>query len=1070
MKFIKKNILFIVAFVLLLSSVIFFVYTIKADTDDNKIGISYAEITSIQTGTEGFTNDGLDYSDTTNYHNTSGYIAGNDSSDNNAIVRSFDKVTYNFELGIKNKEELSNTTGLTAYADKTILVTATISEEAAKYVVFEENGKPGSTSHTYEINNISEVNGSKATGSISMYVLGAPNGTIIDPKFEIEESTNTDSDYVVTLGNEGTKHNYKYDYLEENKYSTYANFYNYMPTVVSSTDTSDIYVSLVAGDTQKATYESKVGRYMNFVLGIYTNGDLKGKRINNDALSFTGSFSQSGSESLIIKPEFIRLYNGASVEDVNPVAVAMPYSSTTVVNSGNYTRIPGNVEVSNIDNNTFNITINNYDLSYSYPTSNADGSGVSNKYIGTYAITLFSPRSSSDGNDDINVLLSVDGSIGNASVSAVNEAYSYQDYNLVSGLYEIDGKTKALSKSKGSEILYITEFNYASSSSKEGLKEVIKIDPNAFRFMSQGDKDIDITLYCGDKECTGISDDDFEIKFVGGDFNPANYTSEVNSRIKDEESTIISNACAAITDLSSLSTDQIMNLYGGPCIKETNPKTYNSISEAVTGDNEEIVLSKAIIQTKEGVKLPDNVKVVMKSKLRVRNVNDITQLYQVASTATSSDYDNKITYYSPMVVNNTNPNWVVTNPNNYNKYQGTSTYASSLEILNFEVSHNIQVMNKNKDGKMKTNFNAVDNETIHFKVVTNLSDMALNVGADDSWFMKELSLTVYIPETLTYIPNEYGINPEYVGSTGYYTILHYVIPCSKPNQSVPDVFFDAILSSGLTGNGNEIIIHSGMNAININNETAYSSSGSLKIYGNGINNMVLSISNDTPTNIEKNSEYAYTINAFNNTNDTIIDYTILNVLPYTGDDRGSSYTGKQSVHLDVENLGNAKVYCTTDNAQTLNEEVNDTEAIFTECADIFNAGVYKEITAFKITNVGVPAHGNMTPIKVTVKTEGNKFSDTYVAKIIGGSETYMPIKSNDIKFEVISRKITGKVFIDVDEDGVQKGTEINLENIPVSLYKISDNGEVELVKETTTLKSGVYTFDNLDKGFYKICI
>ena len=78
--------LFIVAFVLLLCSVIFFIYNIKADSDDNKIGISFAEMIEIKTGTESFTNDGLDYNDTSNYHKTTGYVAGNDSSEDNAIV------------------------------------------------------------------------------------------------------------------------------------------------------------------------------------------------------------------------------------------------------------------------------------------------------------------------------------------------------------------------------------------------------------------------------------------------------------------------------------------------------------------------------------------------------------------------------------------------------------------------------------------------------------------------------------------------------------------------------------------------------------------------------------------------------------------------------------------------------------------------------------------------------------------------------------------------------------------------------------------------------------------------
>ena len=1075
MKKLKKNLLFVVAFILLLCSMIFFVYTIKANSDDNKIGISYAELTGIKTGTESFSNDGLDYSDTSNYHAISGYIAGKDSNDSNAIVRSFDKITYNFDLGIKNKEEMNITSGLTAYTNKTINIKVTIPEDIAKYVSFEEKGNAGFSTYTYQINNVNEINGSKTSASISLYVLGAPNGTIIDPKFEIEESTNEDSNYIVTLGNNGTKHNYKYDTLEQNNYSTAANFYNYMPTVVSSIESSNLGIVLVSGDTQKGVLDSKEGRYMNFVLGFYANPNKKGESMPSGPVVLNGSFNQSGAEKPILKPEFVRLYGESKVGNIEPVRLNLPYSGSTVVNSSTYTRKPGSIIASNINNNSFVLTISNYGMSYSYPSTNSDGSATDKSYIGTYAITLFSPRVSSDGNNDITVNLSVNGSnvdlvsgvttIEGTSASSINTEYVSEDYNFTSDLYEMDGTTKitGASKSKGSEILYITTFNYSSSNSDDGLKEVIKIDPNAYRFMPYGDNDIDIKLYCGKNECSNVSKDDFEIKYVAGDFNKANYIatnySDLDQRIKNENRNAIQTGCTTIkNNLSSYNTNQIMNLYGGPCIKENNETTFNKLSDAVDGENE-IILTKMIVQTKDGIKLPSNVKVVIKTKLRIRNVNDITKEYQVNALATSSDYNEYITYYSPRVVNTDNVNDVVTNPNNN---------GDSLKIVDTELKTTLSVVNKNKDGKMKTNFNVIDNETIHFKVATNLKDMAFNIDKDDTWFIQELFVTVNIPNTLTYIPNDYAVNPVEVITNGNGTTLVYKVPCSKPNQSIQDILFDAVLSSNLSGNANEIVITSNANVKNINNEIASSSNNTLTIYGSGINNMVLSLANDSATSIEKDSEYSYIINAYNNTNSDISDYTILNVLPFTGDDRGSSFTGKYSIHLTGDNLGTAKVYCSFDNPLTINEEISDTANEYVECMDLFNEGVYKEVKALKITNISVPAQSSMSPIKVSVRTEGNNFANTYFNRVVGGSTTFMPIKSNTIKFEVISRKITGKVFIDIDEDGVQNGNDTYFKDIPVTLYRINDDNTIELVSEKTTSENGNYVFDNLDKGFYKL--
>ena len=1098
MKNSKKYIFLIVAFVLLLSSIIFFVYNIKANSDDNKIGISYAEITGIKTGTESFdSNDGLNYSDTSNYHKTDGYTAGADANADNAIVRSFDKITYNFSLVIKNKEELTQTTNLTSYSNKTVLVTVTLPENVAKYVVFEENGKPGASSYTYELKNIGQYNGGRASVSVSLYVLGAPNGTSIDPKFEIQESTNTDSNYVVTLGNTGTKHYYGYDALKDNAYTTAADFYNYLPTVVSATNNTNISLSLIDGESQKANYDSKTGRFMNYILSLSATGSLKGQSMPTGEITLNGTFSQTGSEKAIIKPEFVRLYNGQKVGDINSVVTSAPYSATSVVNSTNYTRNAGKVEVSDITDNSFKLKIKDYSMSYTYPTAGADNSSLSDKYIGTYAITLFSPNTLSSTGNNVNVTLSFDGttvstpsgdkSLNSVTKTSVNEPYSAKDYSLQTAFYETDGTTRIAdngkgAKSKGSEILYVTEFNYNSTSSTDGLKEIIKIDPNAYRFMSIGaDRDIDVKLYCGNKECSNISMNDFEIKFIAGDYKASNYTATnydtVDTRILSEDSNSIKTGCTAVKNsLSSYNQDQIMNLYGGPCIKENNASSYDKLSTAVTNDGKEVILSKLVVQTKKNVKLPDNVKVVIKTKLRIRDVKDITKSYQVTTIATSSDYDKNIIYYAPRVVNAGDPSDVVTNPNNYNKTNivtgaaDNSLFGDCLKILNYESKQNIVVTNKKKDGKMKTNFNAVDNETIHFKVATNISDFATSVGADDTWYIKDLKFTVFIPNKLTYIQNEFDINPVSIREDGNGTYLEYVIPYSKPNQSIPDVYFDAILASNLIGNGNEITVTSDLDATNINNEVIDNLNvhSSLTIYGNGINNMILSLTNDTPTMIEKDSEFSYTINAYNNAGTTIEDYIILNVIPYNHDDRGSIFGGKTKVHLSTESLGNAKVLCTTVDPTSLNEEVLDEETEYTECNDIFNDGVYKEITAFKIINIRADANTSINPIKVSIKAEGNKYSDTYVTRVIGGSNTYMSIKSNSLKYEVINRKISGKVFIDADEDGVQKGTEKTLANIPVSLYKIVDDLNQELVKETTTIESGVYYFDNLDKGFYKV--
>ena len=176
----------------------------NALTDDNKVAISTAKITSIQTGVNNFTNDGLNYEQIESYSKDNGFIAGNDSNDSNRIIRSFDKLVYHISYSISGKNDTDD------YEDRTVNIKVSLPDNIKDYVTFGENDLPGVSSKTYSFNNISSYNGDLYDSTITLYVLGAANGLEITPKFEISESTNTENEYVVTLGNNGSDINYEY--------------------------------------------------------------------------------------------------------------------------------------------------------------------------------------------------------------------------------------------------------------------------------------------------------------------------------------------------------------------------------------------------------------------------------------------------------------------------------------------------------------------------------------------------------------------------------------------------------------------------------------------------------------------------------------------------------------------------------------------------------------------------------------------------------------------------------------------------------------------------------------------
>lgn len=1080
----------------------FWIYSItKANSGRNRINVSYAKMTSVITGEGNFNSDGLNYDSdlAPAYSAETGYTPGGDANEGNRIVRSFDSLTYKFDLKISpksgNQEE--------AYDNRTVNVTVDLSEEEAKYVSFGRNEPTGVTSKVFSFDGLDTYD--IFDKAITLYVLGAPNGTKISPKFTIKESE--DEDAPIVLGKNGETINYAY---ENTSYKTTADFVNYLPSVVSSKDATINFALLTSEDSQKATYDGKVGRYLTYVVGVKINPEtgLKGLTMPTGDITYDIDFSQTGNSAPIFKENWGRLYGANNVEDISPIVVNLPYSDSSSGNDNNRIQNPGNMELTKKTDTSYTVKINGYNMSYSYPQVGADNNGVSDAYITTGAFTVFSPRTIADSKNDITMTFNVtNGSakttsdttiaIPNVSITNVNKYYENSDYSLDAAFYDYTGSSKLAndynfngvlikngtgSTSKGTTLQYKTVFNYKKTLSDQGLKEVIKIDDNALRFVPIEDKvDYDIEINCGTEKCPNISKDDFEVKFLTGSFNSENY--EINNisslNLNDEDVETVTTSCAAL-DLSQYNVNQIQNLYGGPCIKAKSgvETEYTRLTEAKDDDGNEIPITKAIVQTKRDVKLPDVATVVIKFNVRVRNVTDITQSYQATAVASTSDYDNKLYYYSPAVNDSENS---VCNPNNYVKtvYEGKtpvmlddSLFGDSLRVVNFTSREEITVKNKNSDGSLKTNYNTVDNETITFNVKTTIEDNNQNVNADDEWYINSLYVSVFIPKELNYIQDNDMIQPESVSEIPTGTYLNYRLPYTKPNMKIPEIEFKTKLDPTLVGNAIPLKVISNVSAQNINGEEDNSVIGSLSssftIYATGLETVIVTQKvGNQGTVVEKDSEFSYLLNAYNNTASDIDDYSILDILPYQGDENESNVNGSYSVKIKLPtNLAGAKVYCSKDIPANIRTDVFDSESNFEECNLIDD--YVEKVTAIRIDNIPISRASYMGDIEVILKPTNNKYSNKYTNRFFGALPSGIKDTSNKITVKVVSRKISGRVFIDVSGDGVKDGNEIYLENVAATLYSLdNDNALVEVAK-TSTDKNGYYEFKDLDVGRYKV--
>ena len=1064
----KKKLLLASIFIFtFLVSMIIYSFVKADDIGKNKLKVKIASVSSIKTGTENFDScDGLSSNSA-----ISDYISGNDSSSLNRIVRSFDTITYDFDFKIESKEEGED------YSDRIVNIEVELTPLEAKYVVFNQNDNPDNTKCTYEFDGIDTLGTYRK--SITLYVLGAPNGMEINPKFVIKE--HTDEEAGVFLGKVSSTVNY-YNY-EDGEYTEEASFENIMPTIVSSKK-AVLKFDIISNGNQKGKLNNQIGRYMTFVSGLYIEGGnngLKGLDMPSGDYKFNVSFNQDGNGSVILDE------NSSKFFDNNGENIPIPFSKEE--DSNNTIKNYGKMIV-NKNNNSYEVVVSDYIINNEFPILNANGYQIDNKYyLGSYIFTVFSPRLSSDlknnifveavlNNFDIKNSSSENYDIEEVRTLNLNSYYEENDYSYDSNFYleddtKINNDNKIGSLSKGSTFIYKTTFDYNNSMSSEGLKEVIKINPNAFRLLDYDKKEnkiVDIDLKCDGKECDSITKDDFVVKLVSGNFKNTNYSiSEINPKIDSEDIEEFRTKCANL-DLSSYTSDQIMNLYGGPCIKANDgvEEIYSSLDDAINANGKEIKITKVIIETKEGVSLPDNITVNIKLKLRVRNVSDLTRTYQVSSVVSTSSSDEVFHYYIDYDA--------LTNPDNYRipiiyGYEVDEiddvNYIDALRITNYTSRQEISVLNKTSDGNTKLSFNTKDNDDINFSIKPIIEDYIEEVGGDDTWFIEGINIQVYLPNTLIFIPSVEDKYLEDITETNYGTYLYYFIPFSKTNFVIDSINFKAKINSNTLLQDSDIEIRSTLYAVNVNNEEDNNlfnrSEDTFTIHGIASLNVIPMLEpSDRGVSVEKNTEFSYLLSIFNNTNKKVDNYKIIDILPFNDDINESKIDGTYKVKLNVpSSLENIKVFCSKNRYDKLKESNYEWE----ECDDITNE--YKEITAFKISNISLEAHQTLDKIELIINPNNNDYSNKYNNNFFIESNSKNRIKSNTISIGVVNRSISGKVFKDINENGIQDSGDKYISSIPVSLYKINKEDSV-LVSESITDNDGKYVFNNLDTGSYYI--
>ena len=220
------------------------------------------------------------------------------------------------------------------------------------------------------------------------------------------------------------------------------------------------------------------------------------------------------------------------------------------------------------------------------------------------------------------------------------------------------------------------------------------------------------------------------------------------------------------------------------------------------------------------------------------------------------------------------------------------------------------------------------------------------------------------------------------------------------------------------------------------------------------------------------------------TGDPVSTFQLLDILPYNGDGRETSYNGTYTV-TKIELSGNVTGEpISVDNlkiAVTESESVRN--SVTAKDTNLGNGGIWqtvsngadinKQLTAFSI--VGELPAGARLSAKVYIKTNGNEGADKYNNSATAQTNPATAVIESPVaSISVRNRMLDGKIWLDSNEDGLINSNEHFLSGVKVTL--LNEDGTV--AKDTTgnpitsviTNKNGYYKFENMAKGNYIVKI
>lgn len=386
----------------------------------------------------------------------------------------------------------------------------------------------------------------------------------------------------------------------------------------------------------------------------------------------------------------------------------------------------------------------------------------------------------------------------------------------------------------------------------------------------------------------------------------------------------------------------------------------------------------------------------------------------------------------------------------------------SSEKINYDFSKNENIITYNIQPQLDANTN----------ISTQISDVILQAK-------------VILPQGLQYIPGssirggERYTEPEITDNNdGTQTLIWHIYGVIS-GQAIEPIRFNAQIDNE-SANGqqytatfivSEVVGQDGISKIGNSEISNRTSTETISIINLATHRLYKEV--ETPV-IEKNGQIKYTVIYENKTEESVPEFQLLDILPYNGDSRGSNFEGAytlnnvnviQTVNGTSQATTNLKLY-TTNSEEVRNMTAKDngigTDSIWTEKS--IGSTLNENATGLAIK--GELQGKAKVELEITLNTSGNVAENIYkndaMAQVYADSEQ---MQTGIVEAQVVNRRIEGKVWEDANKNGIIDNNEVGIAGITVKLTNTTTNQEVG---STTTNEQGEYNFTGLDKAKYKV--